>query len=243
MGGLKGASGESARRQPRARTTGSAQPTGSTEPRPFSRLLASLPPTTGRWSCWPGSSMNADATTPRQAPGTSKPGCSAWRCVVEVAAAFGLPLPPLAAVAVAAVAGAFDLGGANLRLAPTSSASISATDRFSPSGSQLRWRSRPVTITRPPLARESARYPAWPRQAMGRAEARCRSFGSSDSSARPPNRTGASPRIWLVCSWLLLWGGAAFLICLLIVHVHSEAEQYLGPSVAYPTATLSVRLT
>jgi hypothetical protein len=78
--------------------------------------------------------MNADATTPRQAPGTSKPGCSAWRCVVEVAAAFGLPLPPLAAVAVAAVAGAFDLGGANLRLAPTSSASISATDRFAPSG-------------------------------------------------------------------------------------------------------------
>jgi hypothetical protein len=41
MGGLKGASGESARRQPRARTTGSAQPTGSTEPRPFSRLLDS----------------------------------------------------------------------------------------------------------------------------------------------------------------------------------------------------------
>jgi hypothetical protein len=41
----------------------------------------------------------------------------------------------------------------HLRLAPTSSASISATDRFSPSGvSQLRWRSRPVTITRVTLA-------------------------------------------------------------------------------------------
>ena len=36
------------------------------------------------------------------------------RCFVEVAAAFGLPLPALAAVAVAALAGAFDLGGGPL---------------------------------------------------------------------------------------------------------------------------------
>ena len=43
----------------------------------------------------------------------------------------------------------------------------SVTDRFSPSGvSQLRWRSRPVTITRSPLARESARFSAWPRQTL-----------------------------------------------------------------------------
>ena len=50
---------------------------------------------------------------------------------------------------------------AHLRLAPTSSASISVADRLSPSGvSQLRWRSRPVTMTRSPLARESARCSA-----------------------------------------------------------------------------------
>src|SRR5215217_2717212 len=56
------------------------------------------------------------------------------------------------------------LAVANFRLAPTSSASISATDRFSPSGvSQLRWRSRPVTITRSPFESESARCSAWPR--------------------------------------------------------------------------------
>src|SRR5829696_8172055 len=59
------------------------------------------------------------------------------------------------------------LAVANLRLAPTSSASISATDRFSPSGvSQLRWRSRPLTMTRSPLDRESARCSAWPRHTL-----------------------------------------------------------------------------
>ena len=43
------------------------------------------------------------------------------------------------------------LAVAHLSEGPTSSASISVTDRFSPSGvSQLRWRSRPVTITRSP---------------------------------------------------------------------------------------------
>jgi hypothetical protein len=57
------------------------------------------------------------------------------------------------------------LAVAHLRLAPTSSASSSVTERFSPSGvSQLRWRSRPVTITRSPLPRDSARFSAWPRQ-------------------------------------------------------------------------------
>src|SRR5829696_1123955 len=54
------------------------------------------------------------------------------------------------------------LAVAHLRLAPTSSASISATERLSPSGiSQLRWRSRPVTMTRSPLPRESARCSTW----------------------------------------------------------------------------------
>src|SRR5829696_8286386 len=46
------------------------------------------------------------------------------------------------------------LAVAHLREAPTSSASISVTDRWWPSGvSQLRWCSRPVTITRSPFAR------------------------------------------------------------------------------------------
>src|SRR5512133_3971609 len=55
----------------------------------------------------------------------------------------------------------------HLREAPTSSASISVTDRLSPSGvSQLRCRSRPVTITRSPLESESARCSACPRQTL-----------------------------------------------------------------------------
>jgi hypothetical protein len=74
------------------------------------------------------------------------------RRLAEVAAAFGLPLPTRAAVAGAALAGPFDLGRGPLEAGPTSSASSSVTDRLSPSGvSQLRWRSRPVTITRWPL--------------------------------------------------------------------------------------------
>src|SRR5215218_8461003 len=64
------------------------------------------------------------------------------------------------------------LAVAHLREAPTSSASSSVTDRLSPSGvSQLRWRSRPVTITRSPLPRESARFSAWPRQTLTLEEA------------------------------------------------------------------------
>jgi hypothetical protein len=53
---------------------------------------------------------------------------------VEVAAALGLSLPAGAAFAIAALAGPFDFGGGPLRLAPTSSASSSVTDRLSPSG-------------------------------------------------------------------------------------------------------------
>ncbi len=56
-----------------------------------------------------------------------------------------------------------------MRLAPTSWASSSVTDRLSPSAvSQLLVRSRPVTITRSPLARESARCSACPRQTLTR---------------------------------------------------------------------------
>ena len=78
-------------------------------------------------------------------------------CIVEVAAALGLALSALSAFTVTALAGPLHLEVAHLREAPTSSASSSVTDRFSPSGvSQLRWRSRPVTMTRSPLPRESA---------------------------------------------------------------------------------------
>jgi transposase len=59
------------------------------------------------------------------------------------------------------------LAVAHLSEAPTSSASSSVTDRLSPSGvSQLRWRSRPVTRTRSPLVRDSARFSAWPRHTL-----------------------------------------------------------------------------
>jgi hypothetical protein len=106
----------------------------------------------------------------QHAPGGDPPGgvllrCSEGGLVAKVAAALGLPLPTLGAVAVAALAGRLDLAVAHFNEAPTSSTSISVTERLSPSGvSQLRWRSRPVTITRSPLERESARCSAWPRQ-------------------------------------------------------------------------------
>src|SRR5829696_5785489 len=59
------------------------------------------------------------------------------------------------------------LAVAHFREAPTSSASSSVTDRFSPSGvSQLRCRNRPVTITRSPLPSDSARFSAWPRHTL-----------------------------------------------------------------------------
>jgi hypothetical protein len=74
------------------------------------------------------------ASAPGLEPRAPTWGCSEWGRVVEVAAALGLPLPALGAVAVAALAGALDLGVAHLREAPTSSASSSVVDRFSPSG-------------------------------------------------------------------------------------------------------------
>ncbi len=50
-------------------------------------------------------------------------------------------------------------------LGPTSSATTSTLDRLSPSGvSQLRWSSRPVTMTREPLVRLSAAFSAISRQ-------------------------------------------------------------------------------
>src|SRR6266508_3037947 len=57
------------------------------------------------------------------------------------------------------------LAVAHLRLGPTSSASISVTDRLSPSGvSQLRALSWPTTITRAPLPSDSALAPSTDRE-------------------------------------------------------------------------------
>src|SRR4029453_18006270 len=57
-------------------------------------------------------------SAPGQGRGRRKEGCSEGGLVVEVAAAFGLPLAVLAAVAVAAFAGAFDFGGGELEAGP-----------------------------------------------------------------------------------------------------------------------------
>jgi hypothetical protein len=80
------------------------------------------------------------------------------RGVVEVAAAFGLPLLPLGTVAVIALAGPLDLGRAPLQAGPDL-VGLQLGDRplLALGVSQLRWRSRPVTITRSPLERDSAR--------------------------------------------------------------------------------------
>jgi hypothetical protein len=77
--------------------------------------------------------------------------------VVEVAAALGLPDPTLGAVAVAAAADPLDLGRGPLE----TSADLVGLDLGDRSlvalvVSLLRWRSRPVTITRSSLESESA---------------------------------------------------------------------------------------
>ena len=53
-------------------------------------------------------------SAPGQGRGRRKEGCSEGGLVVEVAAAFALPLPGLVAVAGGALLSAFDLGGAEL---------------------------------------------------------------------------------------------------------------------------------
>ena len=74
------------------------------------------------------------------------------RGVVEVAAAFGLPLPALSPLAIAPLGAAFDLGGGPLEAGPDL-VSLDLGDRpiVAFGVSQLRWRSRPVTMTRSPL--------------------------------------------------------------------------------------------
>src|SRR5215207_11167112 len=57
-------------------------------------------------------------SAPGQGRGRRKEGCSEGGLVVEVAAAFGLPLAALAAVAGGAFAGAFDFGGGELQAGP-----------------------------------------------------------------------------------------------------------------------------
>jgi hypothetical protein len=54
---------------------------------------------------------------PRFVRGPCSEGSEGW-LIVEVAAALGLPLPPLAAVTGRAFAGAFDLGGGELEADP-----------------------------------------------------------------------------------------------------------------------------
>jgi hypothetical protein len=67
------------------------------------------------------------------------------RRVVEIAAALSLPIPPLDAVAVAALAGAFDLGGGELEGGADPVGLHLGHERLSPC-----WRSRPVTMIGPP---------------------------------------------------------------------------------------------
>src|SRR4030095_13416804 len=57
-------------------------------------------------------------SAPSQGRGRRKEGWSEGGLVVEVAAAFGLPLATLAAVAGGAFAGPFDLGGGDLEAGP-----------------------------------------------------------------------------------------------------------------------------
>ena len=93
--------------------------------------------------------------------------CSEWWRLVEVAAAFGLPFPALGAVAVAALAGPFDLDRVPLeRSADLLSLQLGDRSLVALGGLPAALRSRPVTMTRSPLERESARFSAWPRHTL-----------------------------------------------------------------------------
>jgi hypothetical protein len=85
------------------------------------------------------------------------------RRVVEVAAAFGLPLPTLASFAAAALAGAFDLGRGPLE-AGADLVGFEFGDRalVALGVSQLRWRRRPVTMIRSPLGARVGRWSGRP---------------------------------------------------------------------------------
>jgi hypothetical protein len=95
-------------------------------------------------------------------------GFSEWGRVVEVAA-FGLPLPPPGTVAVAALAGALDLGRGPLE-GGADLVGLQLGDRpLVPLGSLPAALAEPaVTMTRSPLARESARCSACPRHTLTR---------------------------------------------------------------------------
>jgi hypothetical protein len=103
-----------------------------------------------------------------QTQGSYPHSISRWR-VVEVAATFGLPLSPLDAVAVVALAAPLDLGRGPLEGgADLIGLDLGHRPLVALGVSQLRCRSRLVTITRSPLERESARCSAWPRQTLTR---------------------------------------------------------------------------
>src|SRR5262245_59955672 len=91
------------------------------------QLFSSQPNLGGSGAC--GATCRHPGTLRLQTQG-SYPHSISRRGVVEVATAFSLPLPPLGIVAVAAPAGARDLGRGPLREAPTSSASSSVTERL-----------------------------------------------------------------------------------------------------------------
>jgi hypothetical protein len=75
-------------------------------------------------------------------------------CVVERAPALSGPLPALGAFAVAALAGPLDLGRGPLeRGADLVGLDLGHRPLVTLGVSQLRWRSRPMTITRSPLDR------------------------------------------------------------------------------------------
>ena len=91
--------------------------------------------------CGPsGSAANAErATPPGGSPGALPAWCSEWRLVVEVAAPFRFPLSAWERAPLPRWLERSTLAVAHFREAPTSSASSSVPDRFSPSGvSQLR---------------------------------------------------------------------------------------------------------
>jgi hypothetical protein len=98
----------------------------------------------------PAGTLEPYGCSPRLLPPDS---ISRWR-VVEVAAALGLPLSAARAVAIAALAGPLDLGGGPPEAGPDL-VGLQFGDRplLFLGVSQLRCRSRPVTITRSPLGK------------------------------------------------------------------------------------------
>ena len=100
-------------------------------------MQATRRPRAGTLGANPPDAVQPDTQgTLRLQPQGSYPHSISRRCVVEIAAPLGLPLPAGDPVAIAALTDLLHstLAVAHLRLAPTSSASSSVTDRFSLGG-------------------------------------------------------------------------------------------------------------